>query len=170
MLIIDDIAYDVKCEVKRTANLTSSDISGLLLDKNYFNDVIGTYMSYQVTLKYPLRDQSRYAELYEALTLPVDGHRFNLPFNQGRLDITARIASVPDQWIELDGGFQYWEALQFTIVANHPSKTMALEEVVSRGRAPVPDIAAPNEGDTFVWTEGHWAKSAEYPNADVLYY
>ena len=170
MLTIDGIQYDVKCEVKRTANVTSSDISGMTLDKNYFNDVVGTYMSYQVTLKYPLYDQNKYAELYEVLTAPVDGHVFVMPYNQGVLTVTARIATVPDVRQELDSGRKYWEALQFQIVANHPTRTMSLGQVISRGRAPVPDISQPNEGDTFSWVEGHWSKTAEYPDADKIAY
>lgn len=170
MLIIDDVRYDVKCDVKRTANITSSDISGMLLDKSYFNDVLGTFMSYQVTVKYPLRDQNKYADLYEALTTPVDGHRFVMPYNQGTLTITARLTSVPDQRTEMDGRREYWEALQFQIIANHPSKEMDLDTVLSRGRAPIPEVSNPDEGDTFTWHEGHWTKSAEYRDADDLYY
>ena len=170
MLIFDGVSYDVKFDVKRTANITSSDISGMLLDKSYFIDVIGTYMSYQVTLKYPLRDQNKYAGLYEALISPVDGHQFTMPYNQGSLNVTARVVTVPDQRIVLESGREYWQALQFQIVANHPSKTMSLGEVIARGRSPLPEIAGPQEGDSFTWTNNHWEHSVSYDDADLIAY
>ena len=44
MLTIDGVVYDVKVDVRRTAEMTASDISGLMMDKSYFNDVLGTYL------------------------------------------------------------------------------------------------------------------------------
>ncbi len=122
MLTIDGVIYDVKIEVTRTSVLTASDISGLLLNKHYFFDVIGTYMQYDVTFKYPLFDQAKYAAIYEVLNAPVSGHTFVLPYNQGTLTVNARVESVSDRWKEMDSGRTYWENATFTIIANEPSK------------------------------------------------
>ena len=170
MIYIDDTPYDVKCSVQRTANLRPSDVSGLMLDRNYFNDVLGTYMAYDVTLKYPLKNRDRYDGLYETLIEPVDGHAFNLPYNQGRLVISARIESVTDERVELDSRREYWASLSFTITANHPSKALTLEQMITRGRAPVPEITQPDEGDTYTWYYGRWSKTAYYENADIKRY
>ena len=50
MLTIDGVVYDVKVDVRRTAEMTASDISGLMMDKSYFNDVLGTYICTDVAL------------------------------------------------------------------------------------------------------------------------
>ncbi len=169
MISIDGIRYNVKAEVRRSAEIKSSEISGLMMDGTYFNDVIGTFMAYSVTLKYPLYNQDRYASLYEALTQPVDGHAFVLPYNQGQLAVTARLESVPDEYVEMDSGRRYWKALQFNIIANHPTKAMGLSQVLTRGRAPLPDAASPSVGDTYTWTGTDWSAQT-YPDADNIGY
>lgn len=123
MLTIDGVVYDVKVDVTRTAELIASDVSGLLMNKHYYFDVIGTYMQYDVTFKYPLFDQAKYSAIYEVLTMPVSGHTFVLPYNQGTLTVNARVESVSDRWKEMDSGRKYWENASFTIIANEPSKT-----------------------------------------------
>ena len=65
MFTIDGVQYNVKCSIERTAEIKLSDISGMLLDGHIFNDVLGTYYSYDVRLTMPLRNKGRYATLIE---------------------------------------------------------------------------------------------------------
>lgn len=169
MIRIDGLDFDVKCEVERAAEMTPSSISGLMLDRSYFNDVIGTYMSYDLALKYPLYDQDIYARLYELLTAPVDGHLFTVPYNQATIEITGRVVDVSDARVEMDSGRQYWRELRFTIVANHPSRQMTLGEMLARGRSPLPELAAVQEGDIYTYTSTGWVKT-NYADADSVYY
>ena len=170
MLTIDGVEYDVKCEIRRTAEISASDISGLLLDRSYFNDVLGTYMSYELVFSYPLYNQNRYTTIYDVLSAPVDGHTFMLPYNQGVIEITARVEKVYDEYYRTEGGRVYWRETAFDIIANHPSKYMSLTEVLARGRAPLPEVAEPREGDTWTWHNGAWGEAATYDNADDIYY
>ena len=169
MITIDGLQFDAECEVTRTAEMTPSSISGLMLDKSYFNDVIGTYLSYDIELKYPLYDQDIYARLYEVLNAPVDGHRFAVPYNQATIELTGRVMSLSDNQVRLDSGRPYWRRLRFTIVANHPSKQMSLGEVLVRGRSPLPELAAVQEGDIYTYTSTGWVKT-NYADADSRYY
>lgn len=169
MIGIDGMRFDAKCEVLRTAEMTPSSISGLMLDKSYFNDVIGTYLSYEVTLKYPLYDQDVYARLYELLTAPVDGHRFVVPYNQATIEVTARVTEATDEPLEMDSGRTFWRQLRFTIAANHPSKQLSLGEVLARGRTPLPELSEVQVGDTYTYTSTGWVKM-DYADADNLYY
>lgn len=169
MLTIDGVVYDVKVDVRRTAEMTASDISGLMMDKSYFNDVLGTYMAYEISFVYPIYNQDKYAALYEALTEPVDGHAFILPYNNSTLELTARVETVEDEVLELDNGRVFWRSCRFSVVGNGPTKTMSLSEVVTRGRAPLPDAASPAVGDTYVWDGSEWTVTT-YPDADNIAY
>ena len=37
---IDGLEWNVPCQIERTSEMTPSEISGMLLDKSYFNDVV----------------------------------------------------------------------------------------------------------------------------------
>lgn len=165
MFIIDGIVCDAQCKVERIAEIKPSEISGILLDKSFFNDVLGTYMEYSISVLVPLFLQDKYCAIYEALTSPVDGHAFVLPYNQGLISITGRVENVQDERIKLPGGMTYWKNTSFTVIANHPSKTMGLSAVISRGRAPLPEVAAPTVGDLYEYTSGGWARTA-YADVD----
>lgn len=169
MFSLDGINYDVKCTILRTAELTASEISGMLLDRSYFNDVIGTFLKYDLALSVPLKDLDKYSDLYEALTDPVDGHSFVLPYNGGRLSITGRITTVSDEFMRMPGGRTYWRNTKFSVIANHPSKSMSLGQIIARGRSPLPEVSAVQLGDIYLYTSTGWVKQ-DWPDADVLYY
>lgn len=166
MITIDGIEWRVPCQISRTAEIRASEISGLMLNKSYFNDVIGTYMSYTVQIAVPLNMRDAYTEIYEKLTDPVDGHVFILPYNGGTVQITGRVEDVSDQYVLLPGGETYWRGTTFTVIANHPTKSKTLAEIETRGRTVVPEVAEHNEGDTWVWTNGGWTLSVSYTDAD----
>jgi len=169
MFTIDGITWPVPCQIERVSEVRPSQISGLLLDKSWFNDVIGTYMSYTVALAVPLDLRDRYSELYEALTAPVDGHTFTLPYDQGALTVTGRVRDVTDRYVRLANGGTIWKGPRFTIVSNHPSRQMSLGETLARGRSPLPELAAVQVGDIYTCTPTGWQKT-NYPNADDIPY
>lgn len=146
MISVDETSWDVPCDVQRTADVTPSKISGMMLDKTYLNDVIGTYMSYSITLAVPPSMEYQYAQLYEILTAPVDGHRFILPYNEGMVAITARVEQVKDVLVWTRTNRQYWRGISFDVIANHPTKTMELGEVLLRGLQEVPNVTLPSGG------------------------
>lgn len=170
MFAIDDHSWPYPCGIERAAKVRASKISGMLLDRTYFNDVLGTYMQYTVSIAVPLNDRDAYTDIYELLTDPVDGHRFSLPYNRGTLQVTARVESVPDSCVRLHSDGQYWHNIRFTLTANHPTKSLSLSQVLSRGRSPMPEITDPNEGDSFTWTDNHWEHAASYADADAISY
>lgn len=169
MFQIDGERWPYPCNVEREAALTASDISGLMLDRSYFNDVLGTYMSYQLTIAVPLTALDDYTALYELLTDPVDGHAFVFPYNQATIRITARVDAVHDTWVRMHSG-QYWKGIRFNVTANHPSRQYSMGEAVTRGRSPLPPVLQPKEGASFTWSEGRWVVSATYDDADEIYY
>lgn len=169
MFTIDGITWPVPCQIERVSEVRPSQISGLLLDKTWFNDVIGTYLSYTVALAVPMDLRDQYGRLYETLTDPMDGHVFTLPYDRGVLTVTGRVREVTDQYVRLPGGDVVWKGPRFTIVSNHPSKQLALGETLARGRAPLPDFAAATPGDIYTCTPTGWQKTP-YPDADPLYY
>lgn len=170
MFTVDGLTWPVRCDIQRVAEIRASEISGQMLDRSYYNDVLGMYLSYTVKLAVPLNMMEQYAQIYEALTNPKDGHRFVMPYNEGTIEITARVRNVSDVWIELPGGANYWKGIQFTAIANYPTKAMSLGEMVVTGREPFPSVAEPAEGAIYVYTNGAWVPGIHYEDADEIYY
>lgn len=157
MLVIDGLEWPVPCDITRVSELTASEISGLMLDKTYFNDVLGQYLRYEVSLAVPFNRRELYAQIYERLTAPEDGHAFVLPYNGGTVAITGRVTSVRDNYVRLFDGSVAWQGTSFTVIANHPTRTVTLGEAIARGRTACPEITAPAVGDTYTYTAQGWA-------------
>lgn len=170
MFTIDGLTWNVPCDITRVAEMTASDISGLMLDKSYFNDVIGTYMTYTIKIAVPLNMTDVYAGIYEAITNPVDGHVMRLPYNRDMITITARITDISDVYVRMSDGGVYWKGIQFTAISNYPTKAMTRGEMVVAGRAPLPPVSNPSEGDAYTYTSGGWVPSEVYDVADDIYY
>lgn len=161
MFTIDGITWQYPCQIERTAEMTASEISGLMLDKSYFNDVLGTWMKYSLTLAVPLNKGADYYDIYEKLTEPVEGHSFVFPYNNSNVAITGRVTSVKDVWVRLPDSKNYWRGTQFEIIANYPTKTKQLQEVITRGITPPPNVlteAPLTIGDVYQYTSSGWDK------------
>lgn len=121
MLVIDGNDYDdIVVGIKRKAELRASDVSGFLLDGDYFNDVIGTYMSYDVQVAIPKGNEGTYTVLYQTLTDPVESHTFELPYNQGTIEFVGRVNVVSDEYLGDRNGVILWRRITFTVIANEP--------------------------------------------------
>ena len=169
MISIDGYTWDVPCSIERQAEMTPSDISGMLLDKSYFNDVLGTYMKYDLTLAIPPTMEDAYSELYETLTEPVDAHLFVLPYNQGDIELTARVQSIKDILFLSTTQKQYWKGVSFSLIANHPTKKEELGDVIARGMSALPEYRQVPIGTVYVATENGWDVT-RYPDADESRY
>lgn len=169
---IDGLEWTVPCQVDRTAEMRPSEISGVLLDKTYFNDVIGTYMSYEVSIAVPMSMAKEYEDLYDLIITPVSGHTFVLPYGQSTVTIVGRVASVSDQYHYMDGKRNYWLGFKFTVVSNHPTKEEDLETVLSHGMDPMPSTIGIEDGAAFIWDaeEGVWHVTTDYRDVDEVYY
>lgn len=161
MFTIDGIEYNVKCSIERTIELRESDISGMLMNRQMFRDVLGTFYNYDIRLEMPLKNKGRYAALIELLSEPVDGHQFVLPYNNGTLQLTGKADGVEDVWVKLPSGYTYWDGLRFTIEPNGPTKQPTLEGAIARGLTPLPDVQSPEIGDTYTYTANGWEKVTE---------
>lgn len=170
MFTIDGITWQWPCKIIRTSEVKSSDISGMMMDKSWFNDVLGQYLSYDITIAPPIGAMDVYAQVYELINAPVDGHRFILPYNNGTVEVTARVGRVADECVRMPEGRVYWKGLRFTLTANHPTRTLTLGEAITRGRAPLPEAADPAEGDTYTWHDGAWEPAQTYADADEILY
>lgn len=140
MFSIDGTVWNVPCQIEREAQMQASEISGMLLDRTYFNDVLGTYMSYNVTLAVPFNKISLYYAIYEKLTDPVEAHIFVLPYNASTITLSGRVESVSDSWVRMPGDENYWKAISFTMTAINPSRSYTQAQAVSRGRPIVPTV------------------------------
>lgn len=169
---IDGVEWTVPCKITRTAEVKASQISGILLNKAYFNDVLGTYMQYEIAIAVPLDQRPTYTAIYEKLTEPVDGHAFVLPYNTTTLQLTARVTNIKDIYVWLAGGGTYWKGIQFTIIGNNPTKTITLSQAINRGMTPLPAPMSPEDGDTYTYnaTTGEWEETTPLDNADEIAY
>ena len=147
--------------------MTASDISGMLLDKSYFNDVIGTYMRYDVKVAVPFGMESEWNSMYETITQPIDGHQFVLPYANGVVTVTGRVQDIKDVYVRLQDNKLHWRGISFSIIANHPTKQYTLSEILTIGAAPLPDASDVNVGDVYEYTANGWETIAD--GADTFY-
>lgn len=166
---IDGFEWDIPCTIERTAELESSEISGMLMNKQYFNDVLGTWMRYTVSIAVPKGKEAEYDTLYEILTAPVDGHVCVFPYNQSQIAITARIDVVSDKYVRLPNDRTIWRHTKFECIANHPSKEMGLTDVITTGMTPSPEPPSAATGDLYEKTAYGWIQRY-YNDADGMYY
>lgn len=168
MASIDGVKLDaINLEISRVAEVKASEISGMMLDKSWFSDVLGTYLRYELTLKMPYRSSRQYNVLFELLTEPRPYHEFVLPYNDGEITLNARVEKISDVYTRMPGGKSYWKGLKVSVIANHPSKTLTLEESIAYGGAqPFPYDATEAEiGDLYEYTVDGW-QATELDDAD----
>lgn len=166
--MIDGVRWNYPCTIERVAEVTSSEISGMMLNKTYFNDVLGTWMKYTVAIAIPTGHEAEYTEIYELLTDPVSYHTFELPYNyqSGGLTLVARVQTVSDSYVRLPQGRQTWRKTRFEIIANHPTKEADIGDI---GFSPFPDTGGVDIGDVYELTINGWVE-ADYGNGDNTYY
>jgi len=170
---VDGIEWNLPCAIKRVATVQPSEISGMLLDKTYFNDVIGTWLEYEIAIAIPLDRKDDYTTLYEKLTDPVDAHTFVLPYNQSTVQITGRVENIQDSFVRLPGDARYWKGISFSVIADHPTKIYSLSQVLTMGRSPFPDSTSVASGSYWLYTSTNgWQPYTPptYNNADVTRY
>lgn len=169
-LQIDNASFsNLMIGVRRGATMQASDISGMMLDKSYFADVIGTYMTYDIQVAVPVGEEGLYTTLYETITSPIGYHAVTVPYNQGILNITGRIESVSDTFFRTEGTATIWHQISFTIISNYPTKTQTLGQVVSYGMQTEPDVNDPDEGAIYMYSSGSWVP-LEYTDGDEVEY
>ena len=170
MFTVDGVAWSIPCDIERVSEVTASEISGLMLDGSYFNDVIGTYLKYTVKLAVPMNMRDQYNALYEIISNPVDGHSFVFPYGSGTVTVTGRVSSISDVYVRMAGGGVYWKGIKFDVTSNAPVKQLSLSTILTRGRAPLPEVAEPEAGDLYrAKTNGTW-EQVDYDNADNISY
>ena len=168
MFTVDGVQWSIPCDITRTAKMTASDISGVMLNKQYFNDVLGTYMQYEISICPNPHEMGDYHSLFEILSQPVDGHQFALPYNNETIEITGRVSDISDIYVRMPGGAVYWKGTSFTVTSNAPSKTESLSTTISRGMTPLPDVYDAEIGDNYIMTVNGWEWFADYPDADSM--
>lgn len=180
---IDGFEWDFPCTVERTAEIQASDISGLLLDKTYFNDVLATYMKYDIRIEVPFNRIDEYNELYDKfLIAPVSAHEFVLPYVGGSITVVGRIDNISDVYVRTKGGGIHWNGIQFTVIGSHPtkdviytagSKNEQYKDVIHNNKIVtfgIPDFPTQSEvsvSDVYIYTSEGWSV---LPDAEDYYY
>ena len=121
MFSIDNIQWNLPCDIERKSEIESSSISGKLTTGEYFNDVIGTFIKYDVKLVANPQRKSDYYALYEAITNPVRQHTFVFPYNGQTKQFVGRVESIRDIYKKTGNEF-HWTGISFTVVSNEPIK------------------------------------------------
>lgn len=122
MISIDGMTFNFPFDVERTSTIEESDNSGMMLNGNIKKDVIGTYLSYKITLVIPLGSESRYTTLYELLNSPVPEHTFILPYNQDTITFKGFVSSISDKLFRQENDVTIWRGINFTVEMTEPLK------------------------------------------------
>lgn len=170
MFTVDGLHWNIPCDITRNIRIQDSDISGQLLNGQFFHDVEGTYYDYDITLTPNPHQMGEYYTLIELLSQPVDGHKFVFPYNRDTIQVTAKVDEPKDVWVRMPNGGVYWKGLQFTASANYPTNKADLNETIQRGLTPLPNIILPQIGDVYIYTLNGWEEFQGYPDADITAY
>ena len=149
--ILDNTEYTFAVSVKRRSVVVSSDNSGMLMDGTYYNDVIGTYLEYDVSFAIPEGQQDAYVAFYEAITSPVAYHDFVLPYNNQSVVVRGRIQNISDTYMQKNSqGKVTWRNISFTIIesVSHKMASGSYTPVVP----PTAYITAENVDEHLVFT------------------
>ncbi len=119
-LTVDGITFNIACSIKRTAKITDSEVSGMLLNRRIHRDIIATYMQYEVAMAVPKGSEDEYYDLYDILVDPVAFHTFILPYNNGTIQIEAAVNEVKDTYFGEEGDYSLWRKISFTITQIDP--------------------------------------------------
>lgn len=122
MFTIDGVAWSIPCDIKRGADIRESEVSGYLLNREYYADVIGVYLQYEVTLVPDPASMSDYYALYELLTQATGDHTFILPYNGETVTLRGRISSPSDVYVLRGNVAVYWKGMRFTVTSNTPKE------------------------------------------------
>ncbi len=176
MFTVDNVDWDIPCTIERVAEIKASDISGVMLDGTYFNDVLGTFLSYTVSIAIPKGWENEYTQIWDVLTNPDNFHTFHFPYNYDPkgIDIVGRVETVADAWVRLPNGKQTWRKTTFTVISNTPTKTRSIHYIQSSemntwGVSPYPDTPDPTVGVMYEYTSNGWVMR-NYADADEVQY
>jgi hypothetical protein len=122
MIGIDGTIYNFPCDISRKVRITSSDVSGMLMDRTEYNDALATYIDYTLKVAIPIDKMNEYTTFFEQLASPVDSHTFYLPYNQTYLNFKGKIDSLSDVYFREVNGVQVWRSVAINIKALEPSK------------------------------------------------
>ena len=155
---VDGIPWNFGCTIERIAELKSSEISGMLLNRSYYHDVLGTYLSYNIRIEVPRGQEKQYFSFYEAITKPVGTHSFVVPYNDKEITINGRVANIKDIYRKLPSGQVKWHGIAFTIISNTPIKKMSLGEVVASSGFVIPPDTEFTVGGIYLFTANGFQK------------
>lgn len=122
MFTIDGVEWAIPCDIERSADIRESEVSGYLLNREYYSDVIGVYLCYEVTLVPNPASMADYYALYELLTQATGDHTFILPYNGETVTLRGRISSPSDVYVRRGNGATYWKGMRFTVTSNTPKE------------------------------------------------
>lgn len=122
MFNVDGSRFDFPCDLERSVKLESSSNSGLMLNKQYFNDVIASYVSYTVKIAIPQGQENDYARLFELLSKPVGEHLWVFPYNQTLISFYGKIDSISDKFYRKVNGRNIWRNISFSVTATRPKE------------------------------------------------
>lgn len=117
MIGIDGTYYYFPCDISRKVRITSSDVSGMLMDRTEYNDALATYIDYTLKVAIPIDKMNEYTTFFEQLASPVDCHTFYLPYNQTYLNFKGKIDSLSDVYFRKVNGVQVWRSVTVNIRA-----------------------------------------------------
>lgn len=123
-ITVDGVTYNIATSIKREVEIRESDLSGMLLDRSYHRDIVGSYLQYTISLAIPRGSEQEYSQLFEVLSNPVESHTFILPYNQGDKQVEGMVNSISDEYYKAtdNGQVVIWRKISFVITSKEPYK------------------------------------------------
>lgn len=116
---IDGVEWNIPCTVQRSFDIEDTAASGTMLNGHKNHDVLGTYLSYNISLAVPVTMMNDYYAVLSKLIDAVGEHMFVLPYNASYITFTAKVENLSDTYL-MGPGMNLWRGISFSVTANEP--------------------------------------------------
>lgn len=125
MLTIDGRDYDVRVvygSLERTFEILEGPNAGTSLNATRIRDIIGTAVSYSLTVEPNPANVADYDAFYEAISSPTESHTVSFPYGQTTLAFEALITGGADAYSGKFGGVNRFKSLSLSFVPVEPQR------------------------------------------------
>lgn len=109
--------------LSRGFEITDGGNEGYSLSGLHIRDIIGTYITYTITIDPDLMSPAEYDRLFEILLSPVDYHTVTFPYAQETISFEGEITSGSDNLALYEQGYNMWNNLSITFRSRRPIKS-----------------------------------------------
>lgn len=124
MLIVDGVEFSaIVKSLTRNFEVVDGEGAGRTLDGVMHRDLIGTYYNYSISFVTDYMSRSKYYQLYELVSSPLEAHSISIAYNDEILTFDAYVTNGSDTLLqEKSPNKRLWGDLSMDFIAMQPKR------------------------------------------------